>query len=90
MRGVGRADRATTPRSARGTRIPQALHAGYVAAWQTLLKIGIRQLEEAEEPTLVDSIVCAIAFGKKQPALGRFAIAFTEDEREELLERITG
>jgi hypothetical protein len=80
---------AMSPRPARATRIPQALHAGYVAAWQTLLKIGIRQLEEAEEPRLVCSIIGAIAFGKKQPALGRFAIAFTEDEREELLERIT-
>jgi hypothetical protein len=36
MRDLGRADCATTPRPARGTRIPQALHAGYVVtalAW---------------------------------------------------------
>jgi len=72
----------------RNPEIPAYLKQGYDTAWQTLLKIGIRQLEEAEEPTLVCSIIGVIAFWKKQPTLGRLAIAFTEDERVELLEKI--
>ena len=39
----------------------------------------------AEDAALVASIIGAIAIGKGQFTLGRLAVAFTEDERQEMI-----
>ena len=71
----------------RNPAIPADLKPAYDAAWRSLVKVGIAQLAEAEDPTLVCSIIGVVAIGKRQRNLGRFAIVFTEDERQQLLEK---
>jgi hypothetical protein len=61
------------------------LRSAYEAAWHDLLKLGLRELESAEDPTLVVSIIGVIAIGKGQLTLGRLAVTFSEDERLEMI-----
>ena len=72
-------DRADNPQP------PPDLQHFYDSAWIQLVDIGLRELSTAQEPTLVASIMGAVAIGKGQRILGRLAIEFTEDERRELL-----
>jgi hypothetical protein len=74
----------------RNPELPAYLKSAYDTAWARLVKTGIAQLGEAEEPTLVCSIIGVIAFSKKQHTLGRLAVAFTEDERQELIDKNFG
>jgi len=47
-------------------------------------------LTAAEDPTLVCCIVGVIAMGKGQRSVGRLAIDFDEDERQEILDKADG
>ena len=68
----------------RNPELPADLRVAYEVAWRRLVEIGLRELEAAEDPTLVCSIIAVLAIGKGQLFLGRLAM-FTEDERNELL-----
>ena len=68
----------------RNPELPADLRVAYEVAWRRLVEIGLRELEAAEDPTLVCSIIAVLAIGKGQLSLGRLAM-FTEDERNELL-----
>ena len=65
--------------------IPERLQDAYQAAWRRLVELGLQELLEADDSTLITSILAALAMGKGQLALGRFAILFDEEERKELL-----
>jgi hypothetical protein len=65
--------------------LPANLGDAYEAAWRELVKLGLCELEMAEDPTLVTSIIGVIAIGKGQLTLGRLAVTFTEDERLEMI-----
>jgi hypothetical protein len=67
--------------------IPSWLNASYQAAWQQLVELAFRDLQNATDPLLVSSTIAAIAVGKGQLTLGRIAAMFTEDERRDLLDR---
>jgi hypothetical protein len=49
------------------------------------MNLALDDFRHAKRPELVNSILAIFAMGKGQPSLGRFAIAFTEDERREIL-----
>ena len=81
--------RATQARRAgRNPELPADMREGYESAWRNLLDTGVRELREAEEPTLVCSIIGVIAIGKGQFTLGQLAVSFTEDERQELIAKV--
>src|SRR5712692_5753945 len=65
--------------------IPSGMREAYESAWRDLVDIGLRELQDAEDPTLICSIIGVVAIGKGQYTLGRFAVSFTEDERKEIL-----
>lgn len=65
--------------------LPPWIKDSYEAALRQLAEVGLRELREARDPELVNSIIAVLAFSKGQRLLGRFAVAFTEDERQELL-----
>ena len=65
-------------------RLPPDLSEAYHAAWRRLVEIGLRQLETAEDPLLVSSILAVVAIAKAQTSLGRFAALFDENERTAL------
>jgi hypothetical protein len=69
----------------RNPELPPDMRDSYEAAWRQLLDLGLRELAAAGDPTLVSSIIAVLAIGKGQLSLGRLAIAFTEDERQEIL-----
>jgi hypothetical protein len=71
--------------SPQNPKLPPFLRDAYEAAWRDLVKIGLREMEMAQDPTLITSILAVIAYGKGQATLGRLAIAFTEDERLEMV-----
>jgi len=62
--------------------LPTYLCEPYGGAWHRLVRIGIRELETAEEPVLVSCIIAVIAMGKGQFTLGRFALLFDESQRK--------
>ena len=68
--------------------LPETLQNAYDDAWQKLVLIGLRELEMANEPLLVSSIIAVVAMGKGQYQLGRFAVLFDDAERKRLLENI--
>ena len=70
----------------RNPQLPPDLQASYENAWRKLVDLGLRELAEAEDPTLVASIIGVLAMGKGQRTLGRLAVAFTEDERKEMID----
>jgi len=72
-------------RAPRNPELPLWLKGSYDCALRQLADIGLHEIRGASEPELVNSIIAVLAFSKGQPLLGRFAIAFTEDERQELL-----
>jgi hypothetical protein len=72
-------------RDGHNPKLPANLRDAYEAAWRELVKLGFRELMAAEEAALVASIIGAIAIGKGQFTLGRLAVAFTEDERQEMI-----
>jgi hypothetical protein len=72
----------------RNPELPADFRDAYETAWRELVRIGLRELEAAEDATLVCSIIGVLAMGKGQLTLGRFAVAFTEDERQELFVKI--
>ena len=57
----------------------------YGAAWQGLVALGLETLAAADNPNMISSILAVVAIGKSQPALGRFACLFSEEERREFL-----
>jgi hypothetical protein len=64
--------------------LPDHLQAGYHAALDRLMVIGLAELRGAEDPLLVSSIIGFMATTKGLFALGRFALRFDEAEREHL------
>jgi hypothetical protein len=62
--------------------LPHYLLQPYEDAWRCMVRIGLRELETAEEPVLVSCIIAVIAIGKGQLSLGRFAVMFDERERK--------
>jgi hypothetical protein len=71
----------------RNPAMPSWLEPTYGAALHELVGLGLREIGSAEAPELVASIIAVVAFGKGQRSLAQFAIAFTEDERREILSR---
>lgn len=71
----------------RNPAIPGKLRAAYDDAWQRLVKLGLRELPTACEEALIVGIISVLAMGKRQFSIGRFAVALTEDERRETLQR---
>jgi hypothetical protein len=69
----------------RNPELPPDLRNAYEAAWGDLVGIGLREMETAQDPTLIVSIIGVIAYGKGQATLGRLAVAFTDDERLDML-----
>jgi hypothetical protein len=65
--------------------LPSWLEACYPKALSQLASLGLSEIRDATDETLVVSIIAILAMAKGQPSLGRLAIAFTEDERRELL-----
>lgn len=49
------------------------------------MEVGIKELQTADDPLLVSSIISVIAIGKGQPALGWIAVRYPEDERRLIL-----
>jgi len=76
-------------RNGRNPDLPENLRAGYEAGWRELIQCGLREFADAEDSTLVSSIIGVLAMGKGQFTLGRLAVAFSEDESAEML-RSTG
>jgi hypothetical protein len=70
----------------RNPELPSSPRDAYEDAWRQLVGLGLHELGVADDPTLVTSIISVIAIGKGQRTLGRLAIAFTEDERKEMIE----
>jgi hypothetical protein len=70
----------------RNPELPAHLKDAYEDAWRKLVEVGLRELGPARDPTLVCSIIGVVAMGKGLPTLGRLAMAFTEDERNEMIE----
>ena len=68
-------------------RLPPWLQASYDEALRNLANLGLDELRKADADELVCSIIAIVAMAKRQPLLGRFAIAYTDDERQEILER---
>jgi hypothetical protein len=64
--------------------LPAYLREPYEEALRRLVRIGIRELETAEEALLVSCIIAVIAMGKGQFTLGRFAFLFDESERRDM------
>ena len=73
-------------RSGHNPELPAGMSDDYHAAWRELVTLAIRDLEAAEDPTLVMSIIGVIAIGKGQFTLGLLAIDFNESERKEMIE----
>jgi hypothetical protein len=71
--------------SGRNPELPANLRHPYEAAWRELMEIGLTELKVADDTTLVCSIISVLAIGKGQLNLGRFAIFFPENERQEIL-----
>jgi hypothetical protein len=67
--------------------LPAWLTNAYNDALRQLAEIGLREFCDAKEPELVNSILSVLAFSKGQSLLARFASAFTEDERREILDQ---
>jgi hypothetical protein len=69
----------------RNAELPSYLRDAYESAWRQLGELGLRELQSAQEPTLVTSIIAVLAYWKGQRTLGLLASSLTEDERLELL-----
>jgi hypothetical protein len=52
----------------RNPPIPSWLNANYQTAWQQLVELALRDLQNASDPLLVSSTIAAIAVGKGQSA----------------------
>ncbi|HEX4302784.1 MAG TPA: hypothetical protein VHZ78_08320 [Rhizomicrobium sp.] len=72
--------------SSRNPALPPHLQPAYESAWEQLGTLGLSELREATEPTLVRSIVGVLAVWKRQFALGALAFNHTEDELRQVLE----
>jgi hypothetical protein len=75
-------------RSGVNPTLPANLRDSYETAWREIVKLGLHELANAENPTLVASIIGVIAIDKGLFTLGRLAVEFTEDERGELLKKM--
>jgi hypothetical protein len=73
-------------REGHNPELPAILRDDYQAAWRELVKLGLRDLESAEDPTLVASILGVVAIGKGLFTLGQLAVDFDESERREMIE----
>jgi hypothetical protein len=73
-------------REQRNPEVPSRLRSDYDAAWRHLVDLAIRDIRQAEDATLVSSIIAVVAIGKGMPALGRMAMLM-EDERTEMLDK---
>lgn len=65
--------------------LPANLEEDYHAALSHLLHIGLREIEKADDPLLVSSIIAAVAAVKGHFALARLAARFDEAERRQIL-----
>lgn len=65
--------------------LPPWLKNSYTDALNRLAILGLDDLRDATDETLVVSIISILAMAKGQSLLGRLAINFTDDERRELL-----
>jgi hypothetical protein len=65
--------------------LPANLRVSYEAAWCRLAELGLRELEAADDPTLISCIIAVLAMRKGQFALGCFAALFDENERKGIL-----
>jgi hypothetical protein len=74
--------------SADNPQLPPDLQQFYETAWKQLIEIGLQELNEAEDETLVTGILAVLAIGKGMRMLGRLTIEFTDDERKELLAKV--
>jgi hypothetical protein len=72
-------------RDGHNPELPANLRDAYEAAWRDLFKLGLCDLERAEDSMLVASIIGVIAIYKGQLTLGRLAVTFTEGERLEMI-----
>lgn len=72
-------------KSSRNPTLPRDFGEAYQNAWRRLFALGLVELRTAEDPSLVSSILAAIATAKGQRALGLFAALFDEEERAEIL-----
>ena len=66
--------------------LPEDFRPAYEEAWSQLARRGLAELTDATDPPLVTSILAVLAISKGLRTLGRLAVEFTEDEREELIE----
>lgn len=68
-------------RASQNPPLPDFVAAAYKNAWKRLMQTGLSEIETAEEPALISSILAVLAMGNGQFQLGRFAILFDENER---------
>ena len=71
----------------RNPEIPLWLVNDYRTAWDRLCSFAADAFRDAESPELISSILAVLAHAKKQLNLARFAMQFTEEERQEVLDR---
>jgi hypothetical protein len=70
----------------RNPDLPEDWSEAYEGAWQELAVLGHRDLALTDDPQIVSSILAVLAIEKRQPALGRFALMFSEQQRLDTLE----
>lgn len=68
----------------RNPDLPENLRGPYRAAWRRLVELALVELGTAEHPRLVSSLLAAVAVGKGQFDIGRFAM-LADPERARLL-----
>jgi hypothetical protein len=66
--------------------LPAYLQPANDDAWRGLVRIVLKELEAATDPTLVSSIIGVVATAKGERYLARFASDYVESERKEILE----
>jgi hypothetical protein len=72
-------------RNERNPAIPTKLQGAYEAAWRRLVQLGLIELNAADGAELISSIIAVVAMGKGQFNLGRFAVLFDDQERQQVL-----
>jgi hypothetical protein len=68
--------------------IPFWLQPAYSDALTQLGALALDDLHAARDPDLIRSALAIVAVAKAQPALARFAIRYTDDERSEILRSV--
>jgi hypothetical protein len=73
--------------NARNPAMPAWLAEDYARAWSVLFQTALAKLGDAEDPSLVNSIMAVLAAHKRQPMLARMAI-LNEEERRAMLDEV--